>query len=129
MHLLCQSCTTRSFVAYEVAQAKKKSYHDRHLIDHFLPLVIEVFGCLDKQVYVFLHDCANAMWNSKGTKGLPPFFFVTFLYNFFLITLQRMQTSSILSWAVAICLATSQLPPFQNAPPITTTDLLQVVDC
>ncbi len=35
--------------------------------------------------------------------------------------------SSILSWAIALGLTTSQLPPFQNTPPITTTNLLQAV--
>ncbi len=45
---------------------KKKSYHDQHPIDHFIPLAIEVFGFLNKQVDVFLHNCANAMWNFKG---------------------------------------------------------------
>jgi hypothetical protein len=108
---------------------QKKTYHDRHPIDHFLPLAIEVFGCLDKQVDVFLHDCANAIWNFKGTKGPPPFVFVTFLWKKISITLQRMQASSILSWAVAVGLATFQIPPLQNAPPITTTNLLQAVDC
>jgi len=39
-----------------------------------------------------------------------------------------MQASSILSQVIAISLATSQLPPLQDTPPITTTDLLQVVD-
>jgi hypothetical protein len=42
----------------------------------------------------------------------------------FSITLQRMQTSSILSQAVAIGLAKSWLSPFQDAPPISTVDLL-----
>jgi hypothetical protein len=82
-------------------RAKKKSYHDRHPTDHFLP------------------------W----TKGPPPFVFVTFLCKKISITLQRMQASSILSWAAAVGLATSQLPPLQNAPPITATNLLQGVDC
>jgi hypothetical protein len=44
------------FVVSEVAQAKEKSYHDQHLTDHFLFLAIEVFGCLDKQADVFLHN-------------------------------------------------------------------------
>jgi hypothetical protein len=44
------------FLVSEVVQAKEKSYHDRHPTDHFLSLAIEVFGCLDKQVDVFLHD-------------------------------------------------------------------------
>jgi hypothetical protein len=40
-----------------------------------------------------------------------------------------MQASSILSWVVAVGLANSRFPPFQNAPPITMADLLQAVDC
>jgi hypothetical protein len=42
-------------------QAKIRNYRNRHVIDKFLPLAIEVFGCLHKHVDVFLHDCANAI--------------------------------------------------------------------
>jgi hypothetical protein len=35
-----------------------------------------------------------------------------------------MQASSILSWVIVVGLATSWLPPLQDAPPITTIDLL-----
>jgi hypothetical protein len=38
-----------------------------------------------------------------------------------------MQTSSILSQAVAIGLVTSRLPPLQDTPTITIADLLQAV--
>jgi hypothetical protein len=127
MDLLRRSCTTQSFIAYEVAQAKKRSYHHWHPTNHFLLLAIEVFRCLDKQIDVFLHDCANVMSNFKGTKSLSPFFFVIFRCKKISITLQRMQASSILSWVVTVGLVTSQLPPLQYAPPITTTDLLQAV--
>jgi hypothetical protein len=37
-----------------------------------------------------------------------------------------MQVSSILIWAIAIGLAISELPPFQNTHPLTTTDLLDM---
>jgi len=96
--------------------SQRKGYCDRHPIDHFLLLTIEVFQCLDKQV--FLHDCANAMWNFKRLEGLPFSVLVTFLCQKISITLQRMQTSSILSRVIAIGLATSWLPHLQNAPPI-----------
>jgi hypothetical protein len=39
-----------------------------------------------------------------------------------------MQASSVLSRAIATGLATSQLPPLQITPPITTTDLLQAIN-
>jgi len=53
----------------------------KHPIGQFLPLTIEVFGCLNKQANVFLHDCANAMWNlkRKRPKG-PPFLFWLLFY-------------------------------------------------
>jgi len=76
---------------------------------------------------MFLHDCANAIWSLKGIKGPHLSTLVTFFHQKVLITLQRMQTSSILSQAVALGLATFQLPPFQNTPSITMADLLQVV--
>jgi hypothetical protein len=76
----------------------------------------------------FLHDCANAIWSLKGLESSHLSTLVTYLYQIFLITLQRMQASFILSWVIAvglvISLATSfQLPPFQNTP-----NLLQAIN-
>jgi hypothetical protein len=42
------------------------------------------------------------------------------------ITFQKIQTSSILTQEMAIGLATYELPPIQDPPPIPTIDLLQV---
>jgi len=83
------------------------SSQGKELLQHtptnqFLPLAIEVFGCLHKHVNVFLHNCANAIWSLKGTKGLHLFTLVTFFHQKISITLQRMQTSSILSQAVTL---------------------------
>jgi hypothetical protein len=77
-------------------------------------LAIEVFGCLHKQVDVFLHNYVNVIWSFKGLKGPPLPILVTFLCQKISITLQRMQASSILSWAIAIGLATFQLPPMDE---------------
>jgi hypothetical protein len=56
-----------------------------------------MFGFLNKQPHVFLHDCANAMWNFKGPEGLPLHVLAMFLCQNISITLQKMQTSFILS--------------------------------
>jgi len=55
---------------------------------------------------MFLHDYANAIWNLKGLEGFHFLTLVTFLRQKFSITLQKMQTSSILSWAIVGGLAT-----------------------
>jgi len=119
------SCATQRFVAFDATQAKEKSYHNQHPTDQFLPLSIEVFECLHKQVNVFLHNCANAIWSLKGQRALlflPWFFFLEKIS----ITLQRMQTSSILSQAHK----PSYFPTstVQDTPPISTTNLLQAID-
>jgi hypothetical protein len=116
-NLLHRSCAIWRFTTFKTAQAKERNYYDWHPTDHFFPLTIEVFGCLNKQVDVFLHDCANAMWNFKGLKGLHVYVLITFLCQKISITLQRMQASAILSWVIAIGVTTSQLPPLQNAFP------------
>jgi hypothetical protein len=108
----------------DVTQAKERSYCNRHFIHQFFPLAIEIFGCLHKHVDVFLHNCPNAIWNLKGIEGPHLFTLVTFLHKKVSITLQRMQMSSILNWAIAASLVTSQLPPLQNTPPIAMADLL-----
>jgi hypothetical protein len=106
-NLLRQCCTTWGFVASKTTKAKKKSYRDQHPIDHFIPLTIEVFGCLNKQVDVFSHNYANAMWNFKGPLDLPIYVLVSFFDKKISITLQRMQASSILNWTIAVGLTTS----------------------
>jgi hypothetical protein len=58
--LIPQSCTTQRFATFDATQAKEKSYYDQHPTNEFLSLAIEAFGCLHKQVDVFLNDYANA---------------------------------------------------------------------
>jgi len=90
-------------------------------------LAIEVFGCLHKHVDVFLHNYVNAIWSLKRLEGLHLSTLVTFFRQKVLITLQRMQMPSIVSRAIVVGLTISQLPPLQDTPPITTTDLLQAI--
>ncbi len=82
-----------------------------------------MFGCLDKQDDVFLHDCANAMWNFKGQEGPPLFVLVIFFSKRISIKLQKMQASSILSQVVMVGVIIYRLPPLQDAPFITTANL------
>jgi hypothetical protein len=77
---------------------------------------------------VFLHDDANVIWRLKGPKGLHLFVLITFFHQKISITLQRMQTSSILSWVIVISLAIFWVSPFQDTPPITMANLLQAID-
>jgi len=85
--LFPQSYATQGFIASNVAQAKERSYHNQHPTDQFLPLAIEIFGCLHKQIDVFLHDCVNAICSLKKSKSLPLFVLVTFLQLKISITL------------------------------------------
>jgi len=61
MDLLPRSYATQGFVASKVVQTKEKSHHYQHPINQFFFLAIEVFGCLNKQVDVFIGDCANVI--------------------------------------------------------------------
>jgi hypothetical protein len=88
-NLLPQSCTTQEFVTFNAAQTKERSYHDRHPTDQSLLFAIEVFGCLHRHVYVFLHDCANAIWSLKKSKGFHLSILVTFVCQKISTTLQR----------------------------------------
>jgi hypothetical protein len=96
MNLFPQSCATQGFVAFNGLKPHKKNYCNQRPIDQFLHVVIEIFGCLHKQVDV-LHDFTNVIWNLRELKGNHLFVLVIFLYQKISITLQRMQTSSILS--------------------------------
>jgi hypothetical protein len=77
---------------------------------------------------VFLHDCANAIWSLKGTKGFHLSSLVTCLHQKISITLQKMQMFSILNQVIAIGLVMARLSPLQNTSPISTIDLLQVIN-
>ncbi len=90
-----------------MVQAKEKNYRNRHPTDQFLLLTIEVFGCLHKQVDVFLHNCVNTMWNLKRLEGPHIFILVIFIHQKISITLQRTQTFSNLNQAMVISLTTS----------------------
>jgi hypothetical protein len=109
-------------------QAKERSYCNQHPTDQFLPLKIGIFDCLHKHVDVFLHDCANAIWNLKRPKGPHLSTLVIFFHQKVSTTLQKMQASSILNQVVVIGLAMSRLSPLQNTPPITIIDLLQAIN-
>ncbi len=54
-----------------VAQVKEGLYHDYYLTDVFLPIAIEVFGCLHQHVDNFFHQCVNMTWIAKDIGGLP----------------------------------------------------------
>jgi len=88
--LFPRSCAIQGFVALHATQAKERSYRNQHPIDQFLPLKIDVFGYLHKHADVFLHDCANTIWNLKGIEGPHLSTLVTFLRQKVSITLQRM---------------------------------------
>jgi len=77
--LLPKFCAIQEFVVFDATQAKEKNYRNQHPIGQFLPLTIDVFGCLHKYVNVFLHNYANAIWSLKRSKGLHLFILVTFL--------------------------------------------------
>jgi hypothetical protein len=106
INLLPQSCVTQGFVTFDATQDKERSYCNQHPINQFLPLTIKVFSCLHKHV--------NAIWSLKGPEG-PHLGY--FFHQKISITLQRMEASSILSWAVVVGLVTSQFSPLQNTPP------------
>ncbi len=129
VNLFFQSCTIQRFVAFNATQAKERGYHNWHPTNPFLPLAIEVFGCLHKQINVFLHNCANAIWSFKRFESLPLSILVIFLHQKNPVTLQMMQESSILSWVIMVGLVTSRLLPLQSTPLIPTTNLLQAIDC
>jgi hypothetical protein len=57
---------------------KLVSYHDQHLEDDLILLVIEIYGCLHQHVDDLLHQCANKAWLAKGFGGLPLFILCSF---------------------------------------------------
>jgi hypothetical protein len=113
-NLLLRPCPIQGFDVSNVAQTKAKSHRKWHPTDQFLPLAIQVFGCLYKHANMFLHHCANAIWSLKGLEGLHLLTLVTFICQKVSITLQKMQTSSILSRAIAGSLTTFRFSTFSK---------------
>jgi hypothetical protein len=86
-----------------------------------------VFGSLNKQVDVLLHNYANAMWNFKRLEGFPLFVLVIFIYkkNLNYIT----KDASILHLKLG---GSSRFSYFLTSTPlkctpITTINLLQAI--
>jgi hypothetical protein len=121
-NLLPRTYTIQRFVASNVAQAPKRRYCDQHPINQFLPLVIEVFGYLHKQADVF-YTIMPTHLELEMPEGLHLSVLVTFLHQKVSVELQRMQTSSILSWMIAIGLIISHLPPLHDTLPIIMANL------
>jgi hypothetical protein len=90
--ILVRSYSTQGFRASKAIHTKERSYCDQHPT-----LAIEVFGYLHKQANVFLHDCVNVVWSLKAPKHPLLSIVVTDFYQKIPITLQNMQTSSILN--------------------------------
>jgi hypothetical protein len=76
---------------------------------------------------MFLQNYVNVIWSLKGSKCFHLSTSVIFLHQKLSITLQKVQTASILSWVVVVSLVTSRLPPLKDTPFITMADLLQAV--
>jgi hypothetical protein len=53
---------------------KKWVIMTKHPTNQIFPLAIEIFGCLQKCIDVFLHNCANAFWNLKKLDGFSSFY-------------------------------------------------------
>jgi hypothetical protein len=118
------SCTTKGFVTSNVAQTEKRNYHNQHLTNQFLPLIIEVFGGYTNKLMCFYKIVLMPFGAPKGQTGS---FFLSWLFFFvkkFSIMLQRMQASTIISWAIVVGLVISHLPPLHDTPPIAMTNLL-----
>jgi hypothetical protein len=117
--LLPRSCTTQRFVTSNVAQAKKRSYCDRHLADQFLPLTVELFGC----VFTQLCQCHLEFERTKRPSSFYlDYFSLTKKFN------HIAKAASILHLKLGGSHRPSYswLPPLQDTSPISMTDLLQV---
>jgi hypothetical protein len=79
---------------------------------------------IGRYVFKWLCQCNLELERVRG----PSYFCFGFFFVKKSITLQRLQASSIWSRVITICLATFWLPPLQDTPPITMTNLLQAVD-
>jgi hypothetical protein len=79
---------------------------------------------------MFVHDCANALWNFKGLEGLALFcfgyYFVLKKFNYIA------KDASTLHLKLDGNGRYNYFPtstPLRRTPPITMIDLLQVINC
>jgi hypothetical protein len=118
----------RSFAASETAPTKEWwNYWDHHLVDQFLPLAIQIFSCLHKQVDDFLQVCTNNVWGMKDSGGPPLSILSTYFRQRVSIALQKLQAPTILSQALVVGLTTSWLPPLTDPLSITTSNIWFIV--
>ncbi len=62
-----------------VVQEKIVSYCDRHLKDDFIPLVVEIFGCLHQQANDFLHCIDVLTWHGQQ-RALEVLLFLLYIH-------------------------------------------------
>jgi hypothetical protein len=85
-----------------MTQTKDGFYHDQFPTDIFLPIAIEVVGCLHQQEDGFLHRCVNMAWGAKGTRSSPLLVLHSFYKQGVVVALQQAQAISILKRAIRI---------------------------
>jgi hypothetical protein len=90
-----------------VVQEKVVSYHDQHLEDDFIFLIVKIFECLHQQANDFLHWCANMAWSMKGFGGPLLSILCSFYRYKILLALQRIKFITIVRWAIMVVRKTS----------------------
>lgn len=95
-----------------VAQVKEGLYHDWHSKDVFLPLVIEIFGCVHQQANNFLHQCVNMVWLTKNTCSPRLVVLCAFYKQRVLVALQKTHATFILKCIIVVGKGSFRLTTF-----------------
>jgi len=117
-------CSTQSLIRWKTTHAKERLLWLAPIesIPLFNNQDFWLFAQTNKNLCTWLYG--NVTWSTKWLEGYPLLLWL-FFCQIISITLQKIQTSSILTQEITIGLATFELPPFQDPPPIPTIDLLQ----
>jgi len=75
MDLFPRFCATQGFITFNITQGKKRNYCNWHPIDQFLPLTIEIFGCLHKHVDMVFTRLPQCHLELEKVRRLSSFFF------------------------------------------------------
>jgi hypothetical protein len=110
-----------------VLQVKEKLYRNRYLMDVFLPLPIEIFGCLHQQSENILYQCANMVWSTKDTTCPPLLVLCSFYKSRVSIALQRTHATTISKQAITIRESSSRLGILSGLRTLSLVDMLHAM--
>jgi hypothetical protein len=126
-NMVQQTSTTTTHATTMVAQEKTQSYVEQAPNNDFIPLAIEMYGCLHFHFHLFLIVCAWTTIMRHQQSSLVPSTFISHYRQHVSIALQHAQAITIFQRATTLGRGSSSLPHMIASAPSSLIDLWQMI--